>query len=99
YCPDAVASDELKAMLDRTHPDFVVDLTTPQARIAVTGLALEAGFHVLCEKPLADSIEAANRIAKAAERSGKMCMVSQSRRWDVGPATVRQAIRSGLIGA
>jgi predicted dehydrogenase len=99
YCPGAVVSSDLKTMLDQVRPDFVIDLTPPQARAAVTGTALAAGFHVLCEKPLADSVATAGEIIKAADRSGRMCMVSQSRRWDVGPATVRQAMRSGVVGA
>jgi predicted dehydrogenase len=86
-------------VLDRTRPDLVVDLTAPQARMAVSGAALAAGFHVLCEKPLADSMEIAGEIAELAERNGRMCMVSQSRRWDTGPATVRQAIADGVLGA
>jgi predicted dehydrogenase len=86
-------------VLDRTRPDLVIDLTTPEGRMAVTGAALAAGFHVLCEKPLADSVAAAGEIAELADRSSRMCMVSQSRRWDMGPATVRQAIRDGVIGA
>ena len=86
-------------MLDQTQPDFVIDLTAPQARAAVACRALDAGFHVLCEKPLADSIETASEILKVADHSGRMCMVSQSRRWDMGPATVQQAIKDGIIGA
>ena len=99
YCPGAIVSNDLEATLEKMRPDFVIDLTAPQARTAVACTALKAGFHVLCEKPLADNIETANEIVKAAEHGGRMCMVSQSRRWDKGPATVHDAIKNGVIGA
>ncbi len=99
FCPSAEVSDDLETTLRMARPDFVIDLTPPESRLAVTGKALEHGFHVLCEKPLANTMETARAIVKAAEHSGKMCMVSQSRRWATGPATVQQAIADDVIGA
>lgn len=63
-------------------PDFVVDVTIPEAHHDVTIQALEAGIPVLGEKPMAHSMEAAREMVAASERTGKLYMVSQSRRYD-----------------
>ena len=98
YGLDAVASNDLAAALKRTRPDFVVDLTVPEAHCAVTCAALRAGCHVIGEKPMASSMGEARRMVRAAERAGKMYMVSQSRRWDANHHAARQAVATGKIG-
>jgi len=98
YKLSAVASTDLKATLRRCRPDFVVDLTTPEAHCAVTCAALRAGAHVIGEKPMAASLAEARRMVRAAERAGKLYMVSQSRRWNPTHLTVQRAVRGGKIG-
>jgi predicted dehydrogenase len=49
--------------------------------------ALAAGLHVLCEKPLALSLEECDRIAEARDRAGKVVQVGTMKRYD--PAYVR----------
>lgn len=93
------ATDDLSAALAKARPDFVVDLTTPEAHAKVTRTALEAGCHVIGEKPMAASMDEARQMVKAAEDAGKCYMVSQSRRWNPSHEAVRQALVSGAIGA
>ncbi len=94
----AEASSDLPAMLAKYTPDFVLDLTIPEAHAQVTCTALEAGRHVVGEKPMAASLEEAQRMVAAAEATGRMYMVSQSRRWDVNHDTVRRTVQSGELG-
>jgi predicted dehydrogenase len=61
--------------------DFVVDVTPPEVHHEVTTTALDAGLPVLGEKPMASSMEEARAMVAASERSGKLYMVSQSRRY------------------
>ena len=75
------ASTDLKATLAKTKPDFIIDLTVPEAHCAVTCTALKAGIPVLGEKPMASSMAEARKMVKTAAKTGKMYMVSQSRRW------------------
>ncbi len=77
YCGDNL-DDALKTI----QPDFVVDVTIPEAHHAVTVAALAAGIPVLGEKPMADSLDHAREMVAASERAGKLYMVSQSRRYD-----------------
>jgi predicted dehydrogenase len=95
---DCPASSDLKATLRKTRPDFVVDLTVPEAHCEVTCTALRAGCHVVGEKPMASGMAEARRMVRAAERTGRMYMVSQSRRWDAGLDRVRRAVAQGAIG-
>lgn len=78
---DAEVGTDLKGMLKKKAPDFVVDLTIPDAHAEVTCTALSHGCHVIGEKPMAHSMEAARKMVRASEKSGKLYMVSQSRRY------------------
>ena len=98
YELEAVASSDLAAALKRTGADFVVDLTVPEAHCAVTCAALRAGAHVIGEKPMASGMRDARRMVRAAERAGRMYMVSQSRRWDANHETLRRAVAAGKVG-
>lgn len=79
---DIVTGTDLAAALRRACPDFVVDVTPPEAHRDVTLTALSAGVPVLGEKPMAASMDHARAMVAASERSGKLYMVSQSRRYD-----------------
>ncbi len=98
YDLGAEASTDLSAMLTKYQPDFVVDLTVPEAHCAVTCMALRAGCHVIGEKPMASSMAEARRMVRASEESGKLYMVSQSRRWDAKHDQVARVVRGGRLG-
>jgi len=98
YGLDCPASTDLASTLKKTRPDFIVDLTVPEAHCAVTCAALKAGCHVIGEKPMASTMAEARRMVRTAEATGKMYMVSQSRRWDKLHERTRRAVASGRIG-
>jgi len=89
--PDYVGAD-LERALAELRPDFLVDVTIPEAHHDVTLMALAAGVPVLGEKPMADSIERARAMVAASERSGKLYMVSQSRRYNAQLQALRRLI-------
>ncbi len=74
--------DDLGKALADLEPDFVVDVTIPEAHRDVTVQTLAAGVPVLGEKPMAHSMRAAREMVAASEKAGKLYMVSQSRRYD-----------------
>jgi predicted dehydrogenase len=80
----------------------VIDICTPgdsHEQIAVA--ALEAGKHVLCEKPLANTIEEAERMASAAQRAaarGVRSMVGFNYRRVPAVALARQLVKDGRLG-
>jgi len=61
--------------------------------------ALEAGKHVLCEKPIASNAEEAERMNEAAERSGRV--MAEAFHWRYHPLAdrMREVVRGGEIGA
>ena len=80
----------------------IVDICTPgdsHAEIAIA--ALEAGKHVLCEKPLANTVEEAEAMVAAAERAaarGVRSMVAFNYRRVPAVALARQMVAEGRIG-
>lgn len=94
----AEVETDLRATLERHRPEVVIDLVFPAARHAVIRSALAAGSHVLCEKPLAATLDEARDLAAAAEAADRIVMVSQNRRWEPNHAAVRDAVASGVLG-
>ena len=84
--------DSLERAIAETRPDFVVDVTVPEAHYEVTLQALDAGVAVLGEKPLADTLERAKEMVGASERAGRLFMVSQNRRYDPYLEAMRRLI-------
>ena len=91
-----------KALL-RRDDIHVIDICTPgdsHAEIAIA--ALDAGKHVLCEKPLANTDEEARAIAAAADRAaatGVRAMVGFNFRRVPAVALARELIAAGRLGA
>ncbi len=90
-----------RALLTRDDID-VIDICTPgntHAEIAIA--ALEAGKHVLCEKPLANTVEEAEAMAAAAASAaerGVRAMVGFTYRRTPAVALARQLVASGRLG-
>lgn len=99
-------ADKFGARTYETHEELVTDgavdaviVTTPNRfhePIAVT--ALEAGCHVLVEKPLAHTLESAERIAEAAAREDGICMVGFHNRHAASMAMFDEQHASGRFG-
>jgi predicted dehydrogenase len=90
--------DPVEAVLDDRVDAVVIGAPTfTHAEIAVTALA--AGKHVLCEKPLAASLEDAGRIARAATSSGATFSMAFMRRFDRRFRRAAERVAAGDIGA
>ena len=70
--------------------------TTMHAEIAVA--AMNAGKHVLVEKPMAVTSDEAHRMVEAAEQSGKTLMVAYNHSYDVATACVKKMLEDGEVG-
>jgi len=69
--------DMLAGERERDDRIDLVTVATPNAtHFEITKAFLEAGFHVLCEKPMTMSVEEGEEIVKVAHRSGKICAVN-----------------------
>lgn len=95
---EATGYADFETMYDEEVLDAVV-VSTPNAfhEPAVVA-ALERGCHVLCEKPLAHTLESAERIAAAADRSDGFCMVNFHNRFTTAISVFKAYQAEGRFG-
>lgn len=72
--------------------------TPPSSHAELSITALEAGKHVICEKPFALDAHEARAMLAAAERAGVTHLVGHEFRWATERALATRAIAEGLIG-
>lgn len=77
----------------------VVDIAVPPAnQPAIAMAAIEAGKHLLCQKPLATSLDDAHELVIAAEEKGVVLCVNQNARWVPGIRATANLLRGGELG-
>jgi len=77
----------------------VVDIAThPAVRLELIGRALDAGKHVLAQKPLALDVRAARAVVEQAERRGLKLAVNQNGRWAPPWRVATLLVQQGAIG-
>lgn len=96
--PGARVEATLANLLARQDLAAVFVLTPTHTHAEITISALQAGKHVLCEKPMARSATDARRMIAAAERAGRRLMVGHTRRFDERWIAIQDQIRAGQIG-
>jgi predicted dehydrogenase len=97
--PDVAVAGSLEELFDQVNAQAVLNVTVPAAHARVSTTALRHGLPVLCEKPLAESVSQGLSMIAAAELSGQLLMVSQSRRYWRNLSAFRQQIAQlGPIG-
>ncbi|WP_426239459.1 Gfo/Idh/MocA family protein [Pararhizobium sp. DWP1-1-3] len=92
------ASSDWRAVVARADID-VIDICTPNnvhAEIAIA--AAEAGKHIICEKPLARTVEEARAMAAAVKKAGIIHMVAFNYRRTPAVALAKKYIEEGRIG-
>jgi predicted dehydrogenase len=78
--------------------DAVLIVTPPETHLAIAAAALQAGKHVLSEKPMVPTLAEAHLAVAEADRAGKIYMIAQNYRFR-GPArAIRNLIAANAIG-
>ncbi|WP_199617377.1 Gfo/Idh/MocA family protein [Paenibacillus alkalitolerans] len=72
--------------------------TWNNSHAAISIAALDAGKHVLCEKPLCQTVEEALEVEKAVRRSGRLLQVGFVRRYSSNTQVLKQFIDQGELG-
>lgn len=67
--------DDTEKAIKETQPDAVCISTYPDTHEQLALMAFEHGCHVFMEKPIADSVEGAERVAAAAQKAGKKLVI------------------------
>ncbi len=91
------AAADFDAILARPEVDLISICTPDRLHASQCLAALAAGKHVLCEKPLAITLEDAEAIARAAN-TGPTCMVGHNYRFIPQFARLKQLVAGGAAG-
>ena len=93
----AGAYDDIDKLLS-ADLDAVSICTSNDSHAEIAVKALEKGLNVLCEKPMAVTLESAERMVEAAKKSGKILMIGQNQRLNGTHMRAHELIRRGEIG-
>lgn len=86
------------ALRKRDDIDLIVNAAPSKFHVPLTHEFLEAGFHVLCEKPLASRAADVDRLIAASEKSGRVLAIFQQSRYAPYFRKIREVIASGALG-
>ncbi len=92
------AYESVEALLADPEVDAVVVATPNDSHKELVIRAMEAGKHVICEKPVEMTCAAFDEMVAVAEKTGKIFTVHQNRRWDGDFLTMKNLMESGEIG-
>lgn len=92
------ACDSVEELLADPDIDAVSVCTANVTHAQIAIDALNAGKHVLCEKPMATTLEDCERMVQAAQASGKRLVIGQNQRLTAAHAHAKELIRAGRIG-
>jgi predicted dehydrogenase len=90
--------ESLKEAINATQPEAVLNTTALPGHVPVTRTALEAGLHVLVEKPFAPGVGPAQELVDLATRSNLVLSVSQNYRYFPAPRAIAQMVRDESLG-
>jgi predicted dehydrogenase len=88
----------LEAALDTIEADAILTVTPPVIHAEHAALAFSRGLHVLTEKPIADTLENANRMVAQAKDANRQLVVAQNYRFTPHNQTLRRVIAQKLAG-
>jgi predicted dehydrogenase len=96
--PEVRTASGLEALLAADDVELAIVSTPPNSHLPIAERLLEAGKHVVVEKPFCLTTAEADRLIALAERQRRALTVYQNRRWDADYLAIRATIESGAIG-
>lgn len=91
-------AESAEALLDDPRVEAVLIATPTSMHHAHAAAAIEAGRHVMIEKPMALDFTQSLDLAERAQARGVVASVFHCRRWDIDYLTVKRAIEQGTFG-
>jgi predicted dehydrogenase len=87
-------------MIQRSDIDAVFILTAPGTHVAFAQAAIDAGKHILLQKPMATNMDDARAIAQAVRASGTKALIEPSANSPLDPdiAHLRELVKEGVLG-
>jgi predicted dehydrogenase len=97
-CPQAILTQNFEEVLENAQIDAVAIATPVRTHAALALAALDAGKHVLVEKPLTDSVRDAERLTKRARELGRILMVDHTYLFSPAIRKIKELVDSGNLG-
>lgn len=94
----AVVVEDYKALLDRQDIQLVSLCLPPSLHCQIAVDFLEAGKHVICEKPMAPSLEECDHMIEAQKKSGKILSIISQNRFRTAPMRMKALLEQGHLG-
>lgn len=94
----ADATDDYRALVERDDVDVVSIATPPHLHCSMTLAALDAGKHVLCEKPMALNVAEARAMLDAARSAQRIHAIDHLQRYMPAHQQFRKLVQEGFIG-
>ena len=91
-------ADDWRAMIEEERPDFVDIITPPAVHEEMCAFAAARGVHIVCQKPLAPTLDEARRLVASADSAGVRLMVHENFRWQPWYRAARRVQADGTIG-
>jgi predicted dehydrogenase len=98
FVPEARVYTSLDALLASESLDFIDILTTPELHAVHCRAAMAAGLHIVCQKPLCESLESASALAAEAGRYPRCFSVHENHRYRPWFQDVLTLLHSGALG-
>lgn len=96
---DAACFENVEKLLQEARNADVISVCTPNGLHAEhTIKALQAGYHVLCEKPMALTVKDCSEMISAAERANKRLFIVKQNRFNPPVAAVKKLLAEGRLG-
>jgi predicted dehydrogenase len=88
----------ISKMLEQTSMDAVINCLPNRMHSTISIEAMEAGFHVLCEKPMATSYTEALQMITVAKKNNKKLLIGLTRRFNHQATVAKKIIDTGILG-
>ncbi|MDU0372510.1 Gfo/Idh/MocA family oxidoreductase [Hymenobacter endophyticus] len=98
HYPTLISYDSVTELLADAELELVIINTPNDTHFALAKQALQAGKHVLIEKPVATTVTELNELLELAAAQNRHVLAYQNRRWDSDFQLVRQVVESGQLG-
>jgi predicted dehydrogenase len=90
--------DSPEALLDRERLDFVDIITDVGTHASLTRMVAERGLNVVCQKPMATSLEEARSMEEICQRARVQLLINENWRWQYPMRQLKRILAEGRIG-
>jgi predicted dehydrogenase len=89
---------DYREMLEREKPDFVDIITPPNTHLEMCSFAAERGINILCQKPLAPTMDECREIVSICKNNAVRFMVNENWRWQPWYREIKRLMEADEIG-